>query len=95
MIQLRGVSKTVESGGHPLTILHPLDYTIESGRFVAIVGPSGSGKSSVVRAGLVPTLRQSEDVVWEIGTIVPGDRPLRAAAAAYAHQPVEAVPSDL
>jgi putative ABC transport system ATP-binding protein len=48
MIELRGVSKTVESGGHPLTILHPLDYTIASGQFVAIVGPSGSGKSTLL-----------------------------------------------
>jgi putative ABC transport system ATP-binding protein len=48
MIELRGVSKTVESGGHPLTILHPLDYTISSGEFVAIVGPSGSGKSTLL-----------------------------------------------
>ena len=48
MIQLRGVSKTVESGGRPLTILHPLDYMIDSGQFVAIVGPSGSGKSTLL-----------------------------------------------
>ena len=48
MIELRGVSKTVESGGRPLTILHPLDYTIRSGQFVAIVGPSGSGKSTLL-----------------------------------------------
>ena len=48
MIELRGVSKTVDSGGHPLTILHPLDYTISSGQFVAIVGPSGSGKSTLL-----------------------------------------------
>jgi putative ABC transport system ATP-binding protein len=48
MIGLRGVSKTVDSGGHPLTILHPLDYTIASGQFVAIVGPSGSGKSTLL-----------------------------------------------
>lgn len=26
-------------------------------RFLAVVGPSGSGKSSVVRAGLIPALR--------------------------------------
>ena len=48
MIELRGVSKTVDSGGRPLTILHPLDYVIPSGRFVAIVGPSGSGKSTLL-----------------------------------------------
>jgi len=48
MIELRGVSKTVDSGGQPLTILHPLDYTITSGQFVAIVGPSGSGKSTLL-----------------------------------------------
>ena len=48
MIELRGVSKTVDSGGRPLTILHPLDYVVPSGRFVAIVGPSGSGKSTLL-----------------------------------------------
>ena len=42
------MSKTVDSGGHPLTILHPLDYSIASGQFVAIVGPSGSGKSTLL-----------------------------------------------
>jgi putative ABC transport system ATP-binding protein len=48
MIELRSVSKTVQSGDHPLTILHPLDYTIAAGQFVAIVGPSGSGKSTLL-----------------------------------------------
>jgi putative ABC transport system ATP-binding protein len=54
MIELRGVSKTVESGGRPLTILHPLDFSIPSGRFVAVVGPSGSGKSTLL--GLIAGL---------------------------------------
>jgi putative ABC transport system ATP-binding protein len=54
MIELRGVSKTVQSGDHPLTILHPLDLVIPSGRFVAVVGPSGSGKSTLL--GLVAGL---------------------------------------
>jgi putative ABC transport system ATP-binding protein len=48
MIELRGVSKTVQSGDHPLTILHPLDYSIAPGQFVAIVGPSGSGKTTLL-----------------------------------------------
>jgi putative ABC transport system ATP-binding protein len=54
MIQLRGVSKTVNSGGRPLTILHPLDLTIRSGQFLAVLGPSGSGKSTLL--GLVAGL---------------------------------------
>src|SRR5689334_1843450 len=30
----------------------------QANRFLAVVGPSGSGKSSVVRAGLLPALRR-------------------------------------
>ncbi len=48
MIVLHGVTKTVMSGTQPLTILHPLDFTIDSGACVAIVGPSGSGKSTLL-----------------------------------------------
>jgi len=48
MIELRRVSKTVESGGRPLTILHSMDLSIRSGEFIAIVGPSGSGKSTLL-----------------------------------------------
>ncbi|HJU43261.1 MAG TPA: ABC transporter ATP-binding protein [Vicinamibacterales bacterium] len=54
MIQLRGVSKTVLSGGRPLTILHPLDLDVPAGRSVAIIGPSGSGKSTLL--GLIAGL---------------------------------------
>jgi putative ABC transport system ATP-binding protein len=54
MIELRAVSKTVASGGAPLTILHPLTATIARGQFVAIVGPSGSGKSTLL--GLIAGL---------------------------------------
>ncbi len=50
--------------------------------FVAVVGASGSGKSSLVRAGLVPALRRQRDVNWEIVTLFPGDRPLYNLAAA-------------
>ena len=54
MIELRQVSKTVQSGSEPLTILHPLSLRIEGGEFVAIVGPSGSGKSTLL--GLIAGL---------------------------------------
>ncbi|HMS84326.1 MAG TPA: SUMF1/EgtB/PvdO family nonheme iron enzyme [Nitrospira sp.] len=54
---------------------------VQQHHLVAVVGASGSGKSSVVRAGLVPELRKSHDPVWEIATIVPTDRPVHALAA--------------
>jgi putative ABC transport system ATP-binding protein len=54
MIELRGVSKTVQSGGTPLTILHPLDLTVPAGQCLAIIGPSGSGKSTLL--GLIAGL---------------------------------------
>jgi putative ABC transport system ATP-binding protein len=54
MIELRGVSRTVPSGAGTLTILHPLDLTIDRGRVVAITGPSGSGKSTML--GLIAGL---------------------------------------
>src|SRR5262249_48322434 len=51
---------------------------------VGVVGASGSGKSSVVLAGLVPALRQRVDGrVWEIGTMRPGPHPLRQLAAVF------------
>jgi type II secretory pathway predicted ATPase ExeA len=49
---------------------------------VAVVGASGSGKSSVVRAGLIPRLRRDKDTLWEIATLVPDDEPLKSLAAA-------------
>jgi putative ABC transport system ATP-binding protein len=48
MIELHGVSRTVPSGDQMLTILHPLDLRIDSGRVAAITGPSGSGKSTLL-----------------------------------------------
>jgi WD40 repeat protein/class 3 adenylate cyclase len=52
-------------------------------RFLAVVGPSGSGKSSVVRAGLLPevwagALPGSED--WQTLVLTPGAHPLNELA---------------
>ena len=48
MIELRGVSKTVQSGDRPLTILHPIDLEVPAGQLLSVVGPSGSGKSTLL-----------------------------------------------
>nr|WP_249126761.1 MacB family efflux pump subunit [Aeromonas popoffii] len=48
MIQLKGIERRYQSGEHEVTVLHPLDLTIEAGEMIAIVGASGSGKSTLM-----------------------------------------------
>jgi WD40 repeat protein len=51
-----------------------------SGRLIALIGPSGSGKSSLVRAGLVPRLRRMGPRWVVVPPLRPGTRPLTMLA---------------
>jgi WD40 repeat protein len=58
-------------------------------RFLAVVGASGSGKSSVVRAGLIPALKQSTEATPSFEHIViltPTAHPVEALATALTHE---------
>lgn len=60
---------------------------LKRSRFVAVLGPSGSGKSSLVRAGLVPLLRSgalAQVEGWHVVVLRPGASPLTALAAQLA-----------
>jgi len=62
-----------------------LVQALERERFVVVVGPSGSGKSSVVRAGLVPALRRGAipgSDEWFVTTMLPGSNPIDALETA-------------
>jgi len=48
LLELKGVSRTYTTGGEPLTVLKDVSLTIQSGEFVAIMGASGSGKSTMM-----------------------------------------------
>jgi WD40 repeat protein len=55
--------------------------TTDALRFLAIVGASGSGKSSLLRAGLVPSLRWSQaSASWSLHSLTPTAYPLQALA---------------
>jgi len=51
---------------------------------VAVIGPSGSGKSSVVQAGVLPLLRRQRppEATWDAVSFIPGERPFLHLAAA-------------
>ncbi len=54
-------------------------------RFLAVIGPSGSGKSSVVQAGMIPRMRRGTvpgSERWFVVEMLPGARPLEELEAA-------------
>ena len=62
-------------------ITEDLAAAVKTKPLVAVVGPSGSGKSSVVFAGLIPALRQTK-IQLQIISFCPGNNPFKALAAA-------------
>src|SRR5215213_1787843 len=56
-------------------------------RFLAVVGASGSGKSSLVRAGLVPALRwNKQSIDWQLHILTPTAHPLESLAASLTQE---------
>ncbi len=48
LIEVRNVHKHIATGAQALTILHDIDFSVPAGASLAIVGRSGSGKSSLL-----------------------------------------------
>jgi len=63
--------------------LAPMAESSHAKRFLAILGPSGSGKSSLALAGLIPALRAEKvegSAGWPIVVFRPGSNPLESLA---------------
>jgi len=59
--------------------IEQLTQAVQRKPLVAVVGPSGSGKSSVVFSGLLPQLKDSD---WLVADLRPGSQPFDSLAAA-------------
>lgn len=62
-------------------------------RLLALVGASGSGKSSVLRAGMIPAIRKGavgDSDSWLIAQMVPGSRPFTELEAALLRSTLDA-----
>jgi len=73
------------------------DQAPELAHFLVVVGPSGSGKSSVVKAGLIPAIRKGalpESEHWFVAEMTPGAHPLEELETALLRIAIE-TPEDL
>ena len=65
---------------------------LEQNHFVAIVGTSGTGKSSLIRAGLLPAIDArrlgDRNTEWLIASMKPGNTPLKNLASALMQEGV-------
>ena len=68
-LEARGLSKTYRSAEVPVEVFRGIDVVVESGEMLAIVGPSGIGKSTLLH--LLGGLDRADS-----GTIRVGDRDL-------------------
>lgn len=63
-------------------------HKITSNRFVAVLGASGSGKSSLMYCGVIPTLYggflSQKSSKWKVVTTYPGNKPIENLAKAIA-----------
>ena len=79
------------------TLIAKIVGRLASSRFLTVIGASGSGKSSVVRAGVIPALRRGERLAdgsvpptdsgqWDIRIFTPSAHPLDALAASLTRE---------
>ncbi len=48
LIEIRGLSKTYSSGSSQVTAIDSMDFAVDDGEFITIMGQSGSGKSTLL-----------------------------------------------
>ena len=70
-------------------VIEQMRAVCDQGGLLAVVGPSGSGKSSLLRAGLIPALQAGGLGIpgsrnWPVALFAPGTRPIKELATQLA-----------
>lgn len=65
LVEIKGVTKTYQSGDAQVNALDNASLNIEEGDFTVLVGPSGSGKTTMLNQVGCLDRPTSGDVVWE------------------------------
>jgi len=61
MIELKHITKWVNSGGNRVFLLRDINLTVKEGEFISIMGPSGSGKSTMLNViGMLDEFNEGE-----------------------------------
>ena len=69
LIQIKNAMKSYHLGNNEIKAIDNVNFKVDQGEFVAIVGPSGSGKSSLMNIlGLLDTLDKGEYYLNDIDT---------------------------
>ena len=76
VLSVRGVTRTYASAVGPLTVLKGVDLDVMPGEVVGLIGPSGSGKSSLLHAAGLLERPTSGDILIDGRDV--GDLPERA-----------------
>lgn len=97
ILAVRGLHKTLRTGGTAVHILKGIDFTVGTGEFLAIMGASGSGKSTLL--GLLAGLDDPSEgaVEWQGRAIshLPEDElaQLRGRTLGFVFQSYQLVPT--
>ena len=90
VLELRGLRRWFTSGDRELHVLNGVDFELRAGEIVGLVGPSGSGKSSLLHAaGLLERPSDGQVLIAGVSAWELGDRErtkLRRAEIGFVYQ---------